>query len=144
MFNTEKHLHLISKHFKILISFYFSFSFCEVDHMLFFSNCTNTFTLCISLSLNIAMLTIYTKKVFCKEKKPYFEIHRMQTGCTLECIEIIRKQAVRNTDGMPLSDRFVYCIGHNLVIRTDVPIVHNISLISPLPLILSSGHMNNR
>lgn len=91
-----------------------------------------------SLSLNIAMFTIYASKIFYKEKKSYFLRH------TLECNEIIRKQAVRNTDGMPCSDHLIYCIGHNLVTGTDVPTAHSITPISPHPLTLSSGQMNNR
>lgn len=91
----------------------------------------------IQFSLIIAMFTIYASEIFPKDKKSYF------LGYT-ECDKIIRTQAVRNTDGMSCSDHLIYCVDHNLVTGTDVPTAHSITPISPCPLTLSSGQMNNR
>jgi len=112
------------------------------NHIHFSLNYVNSYN---SLPQNITMLTIYANKICHKEKKPYLlDIYEIQTGCTLECIEIIKKQSVRNTDGVPCSEHLVCCVGHNLVIRTDVPTAHGTTPISPLTLISSSGQMNNR
>lgn len=76
-------------------------------------------------------------RYFIKRKKSYF------LGHILECNKIIRKQAVRNTDGVSCLDHLIYCVDHSLVTGTDVPTAHSITPISPRPLILSSGQMND-
>lgn len=129
--------YLITKH---LFQYYF-FPF-EIFKMDFWRKVSFSPELCkevllIQFSLSIAMFTNFASKIFQKEKKSYF------LGHTLECNKIIRKQAVRNTDGMSCSDHLIYCVDHNLVTGTDVPTAHSITPISPHPLILSSGQMNN-
>lgn len=84
------------------------------------------------------MFTIYASEIFHKEKKSYF------LGHILECNKIIRKPAVRNTDGTSCSDHLICCVDHSLVTGTDVPTAHSTTPISPRPLILSSGQMNDR